>query len=247
MSKNSNNNNREKLEMVFEFGSQAAHELAEQVLDVLQVLDQNLVLYGDRMPTSAAVKKIKASGSCSFNIDCSDFSISFSNIRAYSQQILCILEKERSTEWPDVVEKLSGNKGFMQGCVVIEEYSYWQNATDPLQYESAGRSYDGLPLISNGLPPPLEKKIIDISKNPGRRILRPHYIEMVGHLMWFSHEFWEGVGSDRLSKVQESNIINVDRIGNEIIKLSTKEIKFCGRSTYLLQDEIRNLVFGVKG
>ena len=53
------------------------------------------------------------------------------------------------------------------------EYDYWQNAEDLLLYRVAGRAVEGLRLVSNNLPAPLEQKVVDISANPGRRVFPP--------------------------------------------------------------------------
>ncbi|MEL6200172.1 MAG: hypothetical protein AAFR09_08220 [Pseudomonadota bacterium] len=76
--------------------------------------------------------------------------------------------------------------GFISARVYDARYEYWQNAQDFLEYEVAGRSVSGLPTTSNGLPDPLERTIIDVSANPGRRIIRSDLIEAVSSPMWVS-------------------------------------------------------------
>lgn len=97
----------------------------------------------------------------------------------------------------EIHNRLSAESLFVQSRVYDSEYDFWQNADDELQYRIRGKSIAGLPLRSNGLPFPLERTIIDTSKNPGRRILRDGYIESVGHLLWLSEEFWNRVGQPR--------------------------------------------------
>ena len=86
---------------------------------------------------------------------------------------------------------------FIMAYVFDVNYQYWQNAQDPLQYSARGKDYSALPMISNGMPPPLEQMIIDTSRNPGRRILCEGYIEAVGATMWLGEVFWSRTHADR--------------------------------------------------
>ena len=73
-------------------------------------------------------------------------------------------------------------------------HEFWQNASDPLEYATGGCSTEGLKMKSNELPFPLEQEVVDTSENPGRRVLKDGFIEAIGHLMWFSEEFWRRTG-----------------------------------------------------
>jgi hypothetical protein len=77
------------------------------------------------------------------------------------------------------------------------DYDEWQNVQDPLVYRLAGRSTEGLPLVSNGLKAPNWQMIVDTSGNPGRRVLRDGYVEVVGHHMWLGQDFFARVGISR--------------------------------------------------
>lgn len=46
------------------------------------------------------------------------------------------------------LDPLLNVRGMIQAWVADVDYDYWQNATDPLQYESAGRSLSGLSMKS---------------------------------------------------------------------------------------------------
>src|SRR5262249_16020124 len=96
--------------------------------------------------------------------------------------------------WSDAISRFV-NTNLITGRIADAEYEFWQNAEDPLQYDAASRPYDHLPRISNGLPYPLEKQIIDTSRNPGRRVLRRGFVEAIGALMWLGKVFFERVRS----------------------------------------------------
>jgi hypothetical protein len=82
---------------------------------------------------------------------------------------------------------------FIQARVYDRGYDYWQNATDRIEYDGAGRSIEGLPMVSNGLPYPMTADIVDTSRNPGRSVLRNGYIESVGSTMWLGSGFWQAL------------------------------------------------------
>ena len=84
--------------------------------------------------------------------------------------------------------------GFLGARVADYDYEYWQNADSVVEYESSGRSYDLAMLISNGLPYPLEEKVIDVSVNPGRRMFKSGYVEAIGYEMWLSDRFFLLIG-----------------------------------------------------
>lgn len=112
-----------------------------------------------------------------------------------------------------------GFDSFVSARVYDIEYEYWQNAYDPLQYEAAGKPYSHLPMVSNGLPFPLEKEIIDISTNLGRRELKEEYIEAIGSTMWIGNTFW------KLTKTNQTNICTQDWIDCELQAFNVMQIK----------------------
>jgi hypothetical protein len=98
--------------------------------------------------------------------------------------------------WDEWVIELF-NESFVMAWVADVDYQFWQNAEDLLHYRSVGRPWKHLPTKSNGLPPPLERTIVDISYNPGRWAFRVGFIEAVGAVMWFGDRFWQVTGADR--------------------------------------------------
>lgn len=117
-------------------------------------------------------------------------SISFGEVaghRLARLDVMCLLGAE--TDGDKWLGGFLDDPGFVQARVYDHEYDFWQNASDPLQYTARGRSTEGLPTISNGLPFPLEQVEIDISGNPGRWQLREGYIEAIGSTMWLGKSF----------------------------------------------------------
>ncbi|MBA0360006.1 hypothetical protein D7Y44_21530 [Stenotrophomonas maltophilia] len=143
-------------------------------------------------------------------------------------------------------DPLLGVKGMIQAWVADVDYDYWQNATDPLQYESAGRTLSGLSLKSNGLPPPLDQVEIDTSMNLGRKVFRQGYMEAVGNIMWLGETFWEKSGTSRclsLFMLQEAGM-EVYELGG-VDKVVASDDVFRDESTSKTQSLLRAALFGV--
>lgn len=123
------------------------------------------------------------------------------------------------------------------------EYEHWQNAEDPLEYEAVGRSMEGLPVTSNGLPPPLDQMIVDTSCNPGRRRLRDGFVEAIGHQMWLGPEYFRRVpGADR-EAIRSASWLKVTERPGGILELLAQEEPFVDRRTADLQVRLRRLLF----
>ena len=130
---------------------------------------------------------------------------------------------------------------FIMAYVFDVNYQYWQNAQDPLQYSARGKDYSALPMISNGMQPPLEQMIIDTSRNPGRRILCEGYIEAVGATMWLGEVFWSRTHADRNALDQK----HLTSPAPNITSLSMRPSSFCSAEGEdgALQNELRTALF----
>lgn len=134
--------------------------------------------------------------------------------------------------------------GLVQGWVVDREYNYWQNAEDPLEYTTEGRSYAHLPMKSNGLPYPLEQMIIDTSQNPGRRVMRVGYVEAVGYVMWFGEPFWKITGTSKQKVISQGWLKCEERPGG-ILRVQAAEQPFTSAEGEQgeIQRRLRELLF----
>jgi hypothetical protein len=236
----------EKVEIIFELDSLSAEDAARRSIEVLGLKNSQVNLYQEVMSAESALERIVRDGKPSFNIETAAVSIHFSTIRAYQQQLLTICKKEacQLSTWEQILSSFLGCKGFTQACLLSDEYTFWQNAADPLQYQAAGRSYDGLPLVSNGLPSPLEKLVIDTSQNPGRRIIKVGYVEMVGHAMWLGQAFWNRVGNHRRQDLFTANAYKTTEMANGVARVVAHEEPFVDETTKEVQENLRRLLFG---
>lgn len=150
--------------------------------------------YGCSVIWKSLARRIIANANEPFEVETSDHRL--------NHQVLSN-KRIRQICWsgPDLTERdmrswYVANSGLVMAWIVDRDYEYWQNASDPLQYEAAKRDHQHLPKISNGLPFPLEQMIIDISANPGRRVIREGYIEAVGAVMDLGYRFWALTGAN---------------------------------------------------
>lgn len=141
------------------------------------------------------------------------------------------------------IEWALANPGFVMGWIFNREYDYWQNAADPILYSTAGIA-PPTPLVSNGLPSPLEKSVVDISRNPGRRTLRKGYVEAVGSFMILSPLFWERTRSSPTDLTIEGIAIETDARGLCRVRASHELFKTGVGEGAALQARLRKLLFG---
>lgn len=235
----------DKVEMVFRLDSLKAVDVARRGMEVLGLRDAQVYLYGKEMNANAALQKIAKDGNPFFNIETAGASIHFSTMKAYQQQLLTIFKKDglELCAWGGIVESFAGCEGFTQACLLNDEYMLWQNAFDPIQYQAARRSYRHLPLVSNGLPNPLQKLIVDTSHNPGRRVIKIGYLEIIGHVMWFGAPFWSLVGERYREAVLGSAAYQVTRMPNDIVRVVASNQPFIDDASKAKQEDLRQLLF----
>ncbi|EBA11193.1 hypothetical protein [Roseobacter sp. CCS2] len=138
---------------------------------------------------------------------------------------------------------IAGDPSFTQAHLFDANYQHLQNIFDPLQFKALGLSMDDLPMKSNGLPFPLEQKIVDTSQNPGRFILGQGYVEVAAAAMWFGAGFWEKV-NNTAQKVVDLLPADVKLTKEVCWKLSAGTDLFTDQTTAKVQDGIRQALFG---
>jgi len=146
--------------------------------------------------------------------------------------------------WDDWINPFVLEAGFVQGWVSDVEYNRWQNATDPFEFQLAGRDCSHLPKKSNSLPPPLSKEIVDISANPGRWVLRDGYVEAVAPRMWLSELFWVRAGLEKKERFQQEYADSIKALEGEILKLDLQDIDFDSEVTAEEQVRLRSALYG---
>ncbi len=110
---------------------------------------------------------------------------------------------------------------FIQARYYENEYDYWQNVKSLQIYKRYNKEYVHLKLISNGFPPPMDDKVVDISKNNGRRILHDSYVENIGEMIWLSKELTQQLNSD-LKELESLENVLLSQSSNGSIMLNIK-------------------------
>ena len=198
-------NKREQLEIIFFLDSISAIEALKALLGITEelayVIDADSELA--HLRSSSFLAKIEKSGKWSQELRFAGMSFQFGKVTAWGHCFVFIkqLEAGKPADWNIWLAPFIKKQGFVQAWIADLEFDYWQNAEQPIQYELANRDYSKLPLKSNGFPPPLQAMWIDISNNPGKRVIKEGYVEAVGEKMWLSPIFKERIGGidiDRL-------------------------------------------------
>jgi hypothetical protein len=237
-----------KLECAFNIGEPSAlnmwlHLLAARP-DVLQP-SLRCDLYGSALRVGEVARAIATGKKQFFTVEIERAYFHFSPLGAYGFALLqiarCIESTADADRWMGALVALPS---FLHGRLYDEDYDFWQNARDPLEYQARNQPYGHLPTRSNGLPPPLEKMEIDISANPGRRELRKGLIEAVGSPMWLSSEFLRRMGLSE-PELQSQRWLNAERLASGVMKLSVQGSPFhsANGEQGSLQDKVRDFVF----
>lgn len=165
------------------------NQLFEQKIFSLKELQMVDGFTGKKITVSEVSNHLQKQRVNSFNLEFRSGSVSFSVLGGLDISRLDIINLSSSIadaeSWVSIF--LRGGS-FLQARLYDAEYDRWQNIKDLLVYESAGVPHSHLPKISNGLPFPLGRDVVDVSSNSGRWVLKQGYIEAVGSTVWVSNE-----------------------------------------------------------
>lgn len=227
------------------FGVEYALDGIEAVLMEHGVPFTGFKLYGEPLLLSEASTRLKRAKRKTFNIVGRGFEFDLSCVRNFQLDFLEIKATcDHRSAWDSWAARFVGEPHFVMAWLADAEYEFWQNAEDLLQYTSKGRPHEHLPKKSNGLPPPLEQTVVDISGNPGRRLLRPGYYEVVGAVMWLGEMFWQLTKANKV-EVERSQWIQVSRPQPTVVRIDASERCFTtdeGASREV-QRKLRTLLF----
>jgi hypothetical protein len=237
----------QSLEVVFTSDGIAAEKLWQLIRSVIrmegieepsyQIVDR--IIPTDEIGPALRIRK-------HFGILGNAYSFDYCPVEQFDHCLLTVqsLKECERRDWDMWVATLGSLDSFINARIYDVEYEFWQNAQDVSEYESNGRSYESLPIVSNGLPFPLTKQIIDISRNPGRRILRRGFVEGVGSTMWIGPNFIKRTKA-RLQKLRASQFYQVTPLHENLFKIKVQEACFdCGEGKQaLLQNQLRELLY----
>lgn len=133
-------------------------------------------------------------------------SFQFGSIRRFHHALVHLQEKVHgvSGSWENWLDPFLRSEAFIQAWVSDVEFDHWQNAKDLSFFTDRKDKLAAVEIISNNLPPPLTKDIVDISNNPGRRVLKQGYVECVGLSMWLSKKFWGKAGGFDIKRLRNA-------------------------------------------
>lgn len=241
----------EKLNIVTSLGDFKA----KFVIDILLILfgrhgipTNGFTLYGEPVDLVDVSTVLRKANRETFLLVGHGFEIDLASVWRYQVDILSIKADVQGLFWDDWITSIKEVSKIFEAWLVNADYDFWQNASDPLEYTSQNRQCEHLPKISNGLPPPLEKTVIDTSHNPGRRIFRVGYIEAIGSLMWLSDQFWNLTGADK-SKVLKQNWIECQESPKDLLRIQISNHPFFTdeEDSAIVQRKLRQLLFPNEG
>jgi hypothetical protein len=238
----------EELTIVFKyatFAPEVALNSIQTELSERHIASTGFELYEEPIDLAKVWPRLKKAGRRTFNLIGRGFEFHLSSIRNFQVDFLKIkTTDEQRSAWDKWAARFIGHPNFVMAWLSDAEYEFWQNAEDLLQYTTKGKPHEHLPKKSNGLPPPLEQTIVDISGNPGRRALRSGYYEAVGAVMWLGDSFWELTRANRI-EVERSQWLQVSRPLPLVVRIEAfaKCFTTAEEPDGGLQRELRTLLF----
>lgn len=179
-----------------------------------------------------------------FRLEFNDSSIEYGDISDSKLAALYFkniaLNEKDAEQW---LSNLLQDKRLILATLYDGDYDIWQNMDDIEYYKASNRSYDSLPLKSNGLPFPLEATVVDTSNNPGRYIFKEGYIECVGSVMWLGEQFWEKTDASK-KEVLACDWLETQAVGKAIkIKAYDKVFTSGEGLEGKIQNKLRDLLY----
>lgn len=238
----------EQLTIVYKldsFSPEFALQGIESVLAENHVPLAGFRLFEEPVALAEALTRLNSARRKTFNIVGQEHEFNLACVRNFRLDALQMKSaSETRIPWDTWASRFIGSPNFVMAWLADSEYEHWQNAEDLLEYTAVGRPHEHLPKKSNGLPPPLEQIIVDISGNPGRRLLRTGYYEAVGAVMWLGEPFWQMTSANR-SEVERSRWLQVSKLLPTVVRIEASAKCFTtveGRAGEL-QRELRTLLF----
>ena len=203
-----------------------ATEVWRRVANVLEregLLEGDFELRGIPVPCRRIAEVLEKRSSVGFDINGGGYSINFGASQLFIHSKRC----RDLGQWDAWVEELEKHRELISAFVLDAEYHRWQNTIDPELYKLAGRPFTHLPMKSNGKPPPIDRVIIDTSRNPGRWILHraDQIVEAVGAVMWLGPTFAERTDAD-LERLRESTWCEVVEMDNGVTRVQVRDACF---------------------
>jgi hypothetical protein len=236
----------ERLKILYRYGTLSAPMVArciEAILSRHQIPSTGFDLFGQGVDLGAIPSVVKKKGLRGFDLAGHGFGFLLASLPQFRLDFFSV-EAASKIPWDEWVGELAGNPDFVMAWIVDVEYDRWQNAKDPLLFKAAGRPYEHLPMTSNGLPPPLQKEVIDTSRNPGRWSFDRGWIEAVGAVMWLGEPFWPLTRANRRA-VESADGLRVSHPIASVTRIQSADRSFtsAGAESGRLQDRVRALLF----
>jgi len=193
-----------KMDIILPLKSISALEAWQVIWSFLETQKVSGDTVGRLENTRLSLKKIEATikrrSLRHFGVSFEEVDVSFGSITGANHILILIDDRSahQSIDWSKLPERFFAKHPFIQAWLSDGNYDAWQNQYDPFFYEKDGRPYDHFKLIPNGYSSPLDRMVLDISDNPGRRVIRRSkgFVEVIAAQMWVGEEFWRRAETD---------------------------------------------------
>lgn len=219
--------NKVVLEVIFSIGTVSSKKIWEFLVFNKIIEDKYINIINNKVELESVGPILGNRFKDHFEIKTKDFSVSYNTIiqRGHILFEIDFFDKFEYDSWNKYLNLLYQEFGFQVGRIYDYQFNYWQNVQNPSQYERVGKEYNHMQLITNNLPSPLTKNILDTSKNPGRRVIKNGYVEAVSSHMWVGEKLWDALGSNNENNIMKlKNKININKENGLIQIIASKSI-----------------------
>ncbi|MDN5046536.1 hypothetical protein O8C97_01580 [Aliarcobacter butzleri] len=234
--------NCDELQIIFPLDFERAGKMWILLTEYFKKKDISLKEFTEIKTTLNMAKRKKH-----FGFESNTLKISYGNVTNSEHSLLWIIKKDIEDirfDFDEIINIIIQQFNILEIFLVNRKYKVWQNTTDIGLYQKYYGDISNLKLIDNGSPYPLNAIEIDISNNPGRRVIRDGYVEAVSSPMFVGEDFWNIVGTKK-EELEKLDFLNISQINEKTIKIEIKNIDcFIDESTKDIQNKLRETLFG---
>lgn len=162
-----------------------ANKLTELLLDIYGG-GVKCLYYEKSLKLSDLPKHVRSSQRRAFQFKVEDVEARFIVLPNYQHSFLSLANSAGESAWPVLVNLFEQREDFFLARTYDRLYDYWQNMTDVRGLISLGLPTENIRFIHDNT---FNIDKIDISCNPGRRVLQVGYVEAIGAEMWLGANY----------------------------------------------------------
>jgi hypothetical protein len=189
---------------------------------------------------SNAIYRLKST-SRTFGFHAAGAEFMYAHVSLWDHSLLalrnCVTDAADAWRW---CKPYSVERCFRQAFAFDNIYLNSQTMDDPAWFEGKQLPLPDLPTVRDRF----GRTVLDTSRNPGRRVIRDGYIEVVSALMWLGRPFWKLSGASR-KRVLAQSWLKCRELPNDVLQIQAWDAPFTSAEGEQgeIQVRLRELLF----